>query len=111
MPDLRPRWCATVLALLFSIAVGRAEPSPPARGEDVYRRLGCPACHSIAGVGNRRDPLDGVGGRLSTDDLKKWIVAPATMKPGIRKPPYDKTPKDDLDAVVEYLSTLRSGSP
>lgn len=95
------------LAATFAILHNRAQPSPPARGQEVYRRLGCPACHSIAGVGNPRHPLDGVGERLGTDDLMKWIIAPATMKPGVRKPPYDGTPQDDLDAVVEYLSTLR----
>lgn len=107
MPDLRHPWCTIVLALGLCSTVAHGEPSPPGRGQEAYRRLGCPACHSVAGVGNRRHPLDGVGGRLGTDELKRWIVAPATMKPGVRKPPYDKTPKDDLDAVVEYLSTLR----
>jgi mono/diheme cytochrome c family protein len=111
MLDPRHPWYAIVLALGLCSTVARAEPSSPARGQEVYRRLGCPACHSVAGVGNRRHPLDGVGGRLGPDDLRKWIVAPATMKPGVRKPAYDKTPKDDLDAVLEYLSTLGSGSP
>jgi cytochrome c2 len=91
---------------MLASVVGLAESPPPTKGEEVYRRLGCPACHSVGGVGNRRHPLDGVGSRLTAAAIRKWIVAPAEMKPGVRKPSYDKMPKDDLEAVVGYLSRL-----
>ena len=52
-------------------------------------------------VGLAESPLP-----TKADAIRKWIVAPTEMKPGVRKPSYDKTPKDDLDAVVGYLPRL-----
>lgn len=78
-----------------------------ARGKEVYRQQRCRVCHSIAGDGNRRWPLDGVGSRLDQDAIRKWIVAPQEMQPGIRKRAYDRLPPADLDALVAYLMTLK----
>jgi hypothetical protein len=50
----------------------------------------------------------GVGGRLDEKVLRNWVVAPQTMNPTVRKRAYDKLPKDDLDALVAYLRSLRS---
>jgi hypothetical protein len=44
-----------------------------------------------------------VGQRLSRDTIRTWIVAPQQMKPRVRKPSYDRVPKDELDALVDYL--------
>jgi mono/diheme cytochrome c family protein len=77
------------------------------RGAEVYRAQKCQACHSIAGVGNKRYPLDGVGTKLTEEDIRKWIVAPREMNPKVRKRAYDKLPKADLDALVAYLKSLR----
>jgi mono/diheme cytochrome c family protein len=78
-----------------------------ARGAEVYREQKCQACHSIAGVGNRRYPLDGVGSTLTEEEIHKWIVAPRDMKPTVRKRAYDKLPKGDLEMLVAYLKSLR----
>jgi len=98
-----------VLALAATFAALRDRPrgAPPvtaaAAGIEVYERLGCPACHSLGGQGNPSHPLDGVGRRLSRDVIRTWIVAPQRMDPAVRKPAYDRVPKDDVDAVVDYL--------
>ena len=99
-----------IIVLGGACGVGAAAQSEKAivtRGAEVYREQKCQACHSIAGVGNRRNPLDGVGSKLSEADIRKWIVAPREMNPKVRKRAYDKLPKDDLDALVAYLKTLR----
>ena len=49
---------------------------PIARGRTVYAEQRCRACHSIAGEGNTRSPLDGVGGRLTEKQIRLWSVAP-----------------------------------
>lgn len=77
------------------------------RGVTVYREQRCQVCHSIAGVGNKRYPLDGVGDRLTDDEIRTWIVAPRKMNPKVAKKPYDKLPTADVDALVAYLKTLR----
>jgi uncharacterized protein (TIGR01732 family) len=40
-------------------------------------------CHSIAGAGNKKGPLDKVGTKLSADDIRAWITdAPAWITMG-----------------------------
>lgn len=75
-------------------------------GRRVYDREGCAMCHSIAGKGSRRVPLDGVGGRLGVDEIRKWIVSPQEMKPGVKKEPY-RLGGRDLEMLIEYLAGLK----
>ena len=77
-----------------------------ARGKVVYSEEKCQACHSIDGVGNRRNPLDGVADKLSSADIRRWIIAPREMNPRVTKRAY-KLPAEDLDALVAYLQQLR----
>ena len=105
------RQCATLLVILVNVwGVGVTAQSDEARvtrGAEVYRAQKCQACHSIAGVGSKRYPLDGVGTKLTEEDLRKWVVAPREMNPKVSKRAYDKLPKADLDALVAYLASLR----
>jgi mono/diheme cytochrome c family protein len=78
------------------------------RGREVYKQQRCQTCHAIDGVGNRRYPLDGVGARLTEEQIRQWIVAPREMDPKVRKRAYDKLPKEDLDALVAYMRSLET---
>ncbi len=78
-----------------------------ARGKQVYTEQRCQRCHSIAGAGNRRYPLDGIGSRLTAGEIRKWIVAPREMNPKVSKRAYDKLPAADLEALVVYLQSLK----
>jgi mono/diheme cytochrome c family protein len=71
-------------------------------------------CHSIAGKGGKSSPLDGVGAKLSAEDIRQWIVDPVAMAKKVsstKKPPmpkkYDKLPPADIDALVAYMQTLK----
>jgi mono/diheme cytochrome c family protein len=83
------------------------------RGEAVYAEQKCSLCHSIAGKGNAKGSLDGVGKKLSAEDIKQWIVNPKEMTAKTkseRKPPmkaYPNLPPADVDALVAYLQTLK----
>ena len=107
------KWLAfgTVLLLLVLSVVfaARADDTAAAieRGKEVYRAAKCHACHSIAGEGGKRSALDGVGSKLTPDDIRKWIVAPREMDPKVVKPSFDRLSSDDLAALVAYLVTLR----
>ena len=87
--------------------------SSAAAGEKVYTAQKCQICHSIAGKGNQKGPLDGVGTKLKADEIRQWIVDPATMTAktkSTRKPPmkaYANLSKEDVDALVTYLATLK----
>lgn len=90
-----------------------AESVPPpgdtttvARGRELFRSVGCTGCHSAEGVGGRRIPLDGVGARLSADTLRLWVVDPRAVDPGVRKPAYDDLPREDVEALVEFMESL-----
>jgi len=76
------------------------------RGIKVYAAERCSSCHAIAGVGNRRYPLDGVGSRLTREDIQMWIVAPQKVNPRVRKRAYTLSP-EDLDGIVTYMLSLR----
>ncbi|MDR1989831.1 MAG: cytochrome c [Acidobacteriaceae bacterium] len=84
------------------------------KGEGVYTAQRCSTCHGIAGKGNKSNPLDGVGGKLSTEDIHHWIVDPTAMTAkaqSTKKPPmpnrYSKLPAEELDALVAYLASLK----
>lgn len=75
----------------------------------------CSICHSIAGEGNAKGSLDGVGSRLSAADIKAWVRTPKEMgekAKATRKPPMMAYPKErisdaDLDALAAYLLSLK----
>jgi len=74
----------------------------------------CLACHSIAGKGSKKGPLDEVGSKLTAAEIKEWIVDPIGMaaktKPTpTRKPPMKKKamPAEDVDALVALLAGLK----
>jgi mono/diheme cytochrome c family protein len=91
----------------------KLDPKLVQRGEQVYAEQKCSMCHSIQGKGNKAGPLDDVGVRLSEEDIRQWMINPrvmtektkATRKPLM--PAYTKLPKEDLDAVIAYMRSLR----
>jgi len=85
-----------------------------AKGESVYNAQKCSVCHAVAGKGNKQNPLDGVGAKLSADDLRAWIVDPIAMAAktsSTKKPPMPKKwanlPAADLDGLVAYMQSLK----
>jgi mono/diheme cytochrome c family protein len=83
------------------------------RGKAVYAEQKCSICHSVAGKGNPKGPLDEIGSKLSPDQMRQWLVTPKEMaekEKATRKPPmqpFTKLSKADLDALVAYLQTLK----
>jgi len=84
------------------------------KGQEVYTAQKCSVCHSIAGKGGKSSALDGVGGKLSADDIKEWITHPveaAKKANSTKKPPmpakYGKLPAADIDALVAYMQSLK----
>ncbi len=84
------------------------------KGQQVYNTQKCQLCHSIAGKGAKTGPLDGVGSKLSAEEIREWIVDPIEMAKkakSTKKPPmpkkYDKLPAGDIDALVAYMQSLK----
>ena len=83
------------------------------RGAKVFAASKCSMCHSIAGKGNPKGMLDAVGTTLKADEIRQWIVDPATMREKTkseRKPnmkAYNTLPEEDVNGLVAYLQTLK----
>lgn len=84
------------------------------RGQEVYAAQKCSICHSVAGKGNKQNSLDGIGAKLTADEIRQWITNPTEMTAkakSTKKPPmpnkYGSLPKADLDALVAYLQSLK----
>ena len=101
------------IAFVFTLfASGAFAQSAIDKGKEVYAAQKCQICHSIAGAGNKKGPLDDVGSKYSNADLHAWIVdAPAMMtKTKAERKPAMKAyalPKGDVDALVAYMASLK----
>ena len=84
------------------------------KGEALYGAQKCMTCHAISGKGNKNNPLDKVGAKLSAADTREWIVNPAEMAKKSKstgKPPmpakYAKLAPAEIDALVSYMQSLK----
>jgi cytochrome c oxidase subunit 2 len=88
------------------------------RGRDVFLQTTCAMCHTIRGTsaGSRLGPeLTHVASRMTLaaatlpntrGHLAGWVLDPQAIKPGTRMP-ANPLSQDDLEAVLDYLRSLR----
>jgi cytochrome c553 len=82
------------------------------KGKAVYAANKCQSCHSIEGKGSKKYPLDGVGKKLSADEITNWITDPKAMeaklaeKPKVHMKAY-KLADEDLKSLVAYMQSLK----
>jgi len=113
---------AILLTSVVAIASGMTAPLAAAgqdaaavkTGQQVYGAQKCQICHAIAGTGNKNNPLDKVGAKLSAADIREWIVNPVEMtkkSKSTKKPPmpakYGKLAPAEIDGLVAYLQSLK----
>ena len=82
------------------------------RAKKVYVEKKCANCHSIAGKGNKKGPMDEVGTKLTEAEIREWLVNPVEMTKKTkadRKPAMKATNLTgaDLDAMVAYMVSLK----
>lgn len=103
-----PSVAAVILLSAPAFAQGAAE-----KGAAVYTAQKCATCHALDGKGMAKGPLDGIGSKLSADEIRAWIVTPAEMSKkanATRKPPmksFSTLPKEDLDALVAFIASKK----
>jgi mono/diheme cytochrome c family protein len=93
-------------------ATAAAQDAKATKGEKLFADQKCSLCHSIGDKGNKKGPLDGVSTKLKADEIREWIVdakgmtakTKATRKPEMKA---FTLPKDDVDALVAYLQTMK----
>jgi mono/diheme cytochrome c family protein len=83
-------------------------------GRKVYEQQKCASCHQIAKRGNSRFPLDGVGSKLTPEQLRRWMTDTAEMEAALPRLPAIRMSEmkfrlnaRDLDALVAYLASLK----
>lgn len=105
-----------MIAAVFAVVAPRPAMAQgdAAKGKTVYAAQKCSVCHMAEGAGNKNNPLDGVGTKLSAADIRAWIVTPTQMTAktkSTKKPPmpdrYSKLPAADIDALVAYMVSLK----
>lgn len=107
---------AALLALCAWAAPAAAQDAKAQKGQKVYTDQKCSVCHSIGGHGNPKGPLDDVGSKLKEDEIRQWIMDAKTMTEktkSARKPAMKQynLPKEDVDALVAYLMSLKGTAP
>ena len=99
----------------------QAQPTMPggSRGQQVFLEQTCVSCHAIRGLpapaevgpdlthlGSRQTLGAGVIDNTPAN-LRRWIRDAQSIKPGVLMPAFQSLRQDDLDALVEYLESLR----
>lgn len=100
------------LVLLASTASAQ-DKAQVEHGMKVYAAQKCHVCHSIEGKGQKKGPLDGVGSKLTEEEIRLWLVdAPGMTKKtkSTRKPlmkNYKHLSQEDIEALVAYMVSLK----
>jgi cytochrome c oxidase subunit 2 len=97
----------------------RAVAPSGSRGEQVFLQNTCVNCHTIRGIASQAaigPDLTHLGSRatlgtgVATNDpssLRAWIRNASAMKPGVLMPPFQNISTSDLDALADYLESLK----
>jgi mono/diheme cytochrome c family protein len=106
-----------VVAFVFAGPVVAQDAAKIDKGKQVYEAASpkCKVCHSIAGAGNPKGSLDGVGAKLKAEDVKAWLRTPkemtekakATRKPVMPAYTTEKVSDEDVEALGAYLLSLK----
>ena len=79
------------------------------QGRKLYQEQSCAMCHSLAGEGNPRSPLDDIATRRTVEELRDWITGSDKLKDSLSsstkriKQKYQSLSDHELDALISYL--------
>ena len=133
---MRERWAITLallsgaLVVLMSAAFAAIQnPAKPAAavveqnadgtaariaaGRKVFEAQDCMRCHSVAGEGSPRSPLDGVAAELDRATLRAFAIGDDTVKDQLSprtlaaKRNFQSLPAEDIEALADYLASLK----
>lgn len=93
-------------------ALGAQDKAKIDQGAALFTSQKCAMCHAIAGKGNAKGALDGVGAKLAEADIRAWLTDPEGMRTktnATRTPAMKKAPLNagQVDALAAYLSSLK----
>lgn len=100
-------------------AARESDSATAARGQKLFLRSGCHACHTIRGIVEQSSiapDLTHFGSRHTvgagilpnrTDQVARWISHADQIKPDVRMPAFRMLPDDDVDAIATFLKELK----
>ena len=103
---------AAALASLVIVPVSAQKNAKADQGAALFTAQKCSMCHSIAGKGNPKGPLDKMTAKNKAEHIRQWLQDPegmrakqnATRTPAMK--PVKLTP-DQIDALVAYLTSVK----
>jgi mono/diheme cytochrome c family protein len=110
---MKARCLVSAVGLVLLFAGPAAAQTAIDKGAAVYAAQKCSMCHSLDGKGQAKGPLDGIGTKLTADQIREWMLHPDDMAKkanATRNPPmkaYPNLPKEDLDALVAFLASKK----
>ena len=85
-----------------------SSPEAVAEGRKLFEEYQCLGCHSLGGTGAEIGPsLDGVGSRLQSDFMYRWILEPEKIVPDTAMPNEDLW-DDEAKSLVLFLRSLNA---
>lgn len=97
----------TVIAAFVALALVTVAAQADNKGEQLFKQK-CAMCHVVNGKGGKIGPeLTKVAAKLKEADLKAQLENPKKTNPASSMPAFKTLPKADMDALMEYLKTLK----
>jgi mono/diheme cytochrome c family protein len=112
---MKPLFVFVFAALVLAAAPARAQ-SKAQQGAALFSAQKCTMCHSVAGKGNPKGALDNITAKNKADHIRQWLNDPEGMraKSNATRTPAMKPMKlspDQIDALVAYLTSVKSDAP
>ena len=97
-----------------------AQAAPAAvRSGDIFQRAGCAGCHTVRGISEAsaagpdlthfasRRSLGAATLPITPENLRRWLMDPKQVKPGVHMPGFAMLGEDEIEALVTFLMELR----
>lgn len=97
----------TVIAAFVLVALITVSAQAEGKGGQLFTQK-CAACHALNGKGGTLGPdLTGIAIRMNGKDLQDKLENPKKNNPKSFMPSFKSLPKAEMDALLEYLKTLK----
>lgn len=96
--------------VLFGVATAGSDTMVERENRPQVYNQTCIACHALGGQGGNVGPaLDGVGDRMTQEEIEIWLTNPGAVRPGTAMPKLPLS-EGEIRELAAFLSTLR-GAP
>jgi cytochrome c2 len=96
-----------IIAAFAAAALITVAAQAESQGEQVFKQK-CAMCHSVKGAGGKMGPdLTTISARMKVKSIKAQLENPKKANPKSSMPSYKALAKADMDALLDYLKTLK----